>query len=308
MKPIRSDNPKAPKQQPCIWMQARVVRQKLCNAEFQCKPCRFDKTMQQVAWENKRQRARGRIPSGKKGQVIFWKDKLKELPVWKRPCLHHMKNRIDFRACTNDYQCGSCEFDQYFQDQFTVHAVVKPVAVLDVHGFRIPQGYYLHHGHTWVRIEENSEVRIGLDDFALRTFGPLDKIAAPLMGKELKQESRDIALKRGALEAKLLSPVSGVITATNIDLMEQGKKTDLDPYTNGWVARVHAPDLRRELKHLMIGAEAKKFLAVEVDDLYQVIEEEAGPLAADGGTLGNDIYGNLPETSWDRLTKRFLRT
>jgi hypothetical protein len=39
-----------------------------------------------------------------------------------------------------------------------------------------------------------------------------------------------------------------------------------------------------------------------------VIEEEAGPLAADGGYLGNDIFGNLPKTSWQKLTRLFLNT
>jgi hypothetical protein len=39
-----------------------------------------------------------------------------------------------------------------------------------------------------------------------------------------------------------------------------------------------------------------------------VIEETAGPLAADGGYLGEDIFGNLPQTSWQKLTQLFLRT
>jgi glycine cleavage system H lipoate-binding protein len=308
MKPSSLNKPETPEQPFCIWMQAGVVRHKWCNAGFQCESCRFDKKMQAVAWENKKLTASGRTPSGNKARIVFWKDKLKELPAWKRPCLHHMKNRIEFRACTNDYQCRSCEFDQYFQDQYTVHAVVQPVAVLDVHGFRIPQGYYLHPGHTWVKIEDNSEVRIGIDDFAMRVLGPLDNITAPLIGKELRQENRDISLKRGAREAKLLSPVSGVITAMNMDAVQQREGNNSDPYTDGWVARIHAPDLRRELRQLMIGAEAEHFLNREVDDLYQVIEEEAGPLAADGGLLGSNIYGNLPENSWNRLTKRFLHT
>ena len=44
----------------------------------------------------------------------------------------------------------------------------------------------------------------------------------------------------------------------------------------------------------------------EINSLYQVIEEEVGPLAADGGYLGDDIYGNLPQTSWQKLTRMFL--
>ncbi len=46
----------------------------------------------------------------------------------------------------------------------------------------------------------------------------------------------------------------------------------------------------------------------EVDRLFQMIEETAGPLAADGGTLGDDLFGNLPEVGWERLERVFFRT
>jgi hypothetical protein len=39
-----------------------------------------------------------------------------------------------------------------------------------------------------------------------------------------------------------------------------------------------------------------------------MIEEVAGPLAADGGHFAEDIYGRLPSLGWERLTKAFLRT
>jgi hypothetical protein len=39
-----------------------------------------------------------------------------------------------------------------------------------------------------------------------------------------------------------------------------------------------------------------------------VIEAETGALAADGGYLVNDIFGNLPGNSWRKLTRLFLRT
>ncbi|MFO7560163.1 MAG: glycine cleavage system protein H [Desulfobacterales bacterium] len=290
----------------CVWMQAGVVRKKLCSMDFDCAACHFDKVMMRVSEENRRLRKKGLAPEGKRGGILFWKEKMKEQPLGQRPCLHYMKRRIQYRMCTNDYKCGNCDFDQYFLDQHTVHTVVKPIDVLDVQGFKIPQGYYLHRGHAWVKIEENAEVRIGLDDFALRMLGPLDEISAPLIGKKISREQKSILLKRKGHSAMVLSPVSGVVTALNTRLMSEGKKANSDPYTEGWVIRVHADNLRDDLKKLMIGGEAKDYLAGQIDQLYKVIEEEAGPLAADGGQLGYDIFGSLPDTSWDRLAVEFL--
>ena len=293
---------------PCIWMQAGVVRRKLCEIDYHCEACRFDRAMRRTARENNQLRQKGEISKGKSGRIVYWKDRLRELPAWKQPCLHHMKGRIDFRACTHDYQCGNCEFDQYFSDQYTVHAVVRPVDVLDVKGFKLPHGYYLHRGHTWVKIEEGSTVRIGLDDFALRLLGPLDRVEAPLMGKQVEQDRDDILLSRSSNTARVQSPISGVVTDINPELRDKGNLANQDPYTRGWVMRLHSDNLRRDLKNLMIGEQAGEYLDDEINRLYRVIEEEAGPLAADGGYLGDDIFGNLPKTSWQKLTRLFLNT
>jgi glycine cleavage system H lipoate-binding protein len=308
METTRLKNKHSQASAPCIWMQAGVVRRKFCEIDFHCEACRFDRAMRRTARENSQLRQKGEIPKGKSGRIVYWKDRLRDLPAWKQPCLHHMKGRIDFRLCTHDYQCGNCEFDQYFSDQYTVHAVVRPVDVLDVKGFKLPHGYYLHRGHTWVKIEEDSTVRIGLDDFALRLLGPLDQVDAPLMGKEVKQDRDDILLSRSSNTARVQSPISGVVTDINPELREKGNLANQDPYTRGWVMRLHANSLRQDLKNLMIGEQASEFLDGEIDRLYEVIEEEAGPLAADGGYLGDDIFGNLPKTSWQKLTRLFLHT
>lgn len=293
---------------PCLWMQAGVVRHKYCKISYDCTSCNFDKAMVRAAEENMAMIRNGQTPAAGRRNIVFWIDKLKELPLYKRPCIHHMKGRIDFKNCGHEYRCSNCEFDQYFYDQYTVHALMKPVEVLNVHGFKIPQGYYLHKGHAWVKIEEGPAVRIGLDDFALKLLGPLEIIEAPLVGKRMERNISQIVLKRGEKSAGVLSPVSGVVTDVNPRLREDGSLASKNPYTDGWVVRVHSESLRNELKDLYIGAESKEFMEDEVGSLYDVIEESGGLLSTDGGYLGDDIYGKLPGLDWRNLVKIFLKT
>ena len=292
----------------CIWMQAGVVARKLCFKDYNCPDCRYDKVMKSTSDKNKRLLRAGRTPQGKRGRIISWKDKLKELPTWKRPCIHNMKGHIDFRACTNEYNCANCEFDPFFSDQYTVIATVKPVDYLEIKGFKVPQGYYLHRGHSWLKIEEGSEVLVGMDDFALRLLGPLDRIESPLIGKEMHQDQPDISLFRGQNKANVLSPVSGIVTSINSRLRETGRIANDDPYAEGWLAKVHTKNLRQDLKNLMINRETEHFMAREVENLYDLVEETSGPLAADGGYLGQDIYGSMPQIGWKNLTTLFLKT
>jgi glycine cleavage system H lipoate-binding protein len=233
---------------------------------------------------------------------------MKTLPPSQRPCLHHLDGRISFKLCTNDYVCSRCEFDQYFDDEYTVHAVVRPVSVLEVEGVTVPQGYYLHRGHAWVKIEQGSSVRVGIDDFALRLLGPLDRIEAPLIGKPVHQGEPHIVVDRGEHRANFLSPLSGVVTAVNPRVRDQGQLANQDPYAEGWVMTLHPQNLRKELKALMIAGETEGFIEHEVDHLHHLIEGVSAPLAADGGTLGKDIFGAMPQLGWQRLTRSFLRT
>ena len=304
---LKTEKPE--KRHPCIWMQAGVVQRKSCQSGYDCVECRFDRVLGHLAQENTRLKQAGEFPMGGRGKIVPWKEKLRGLPRSRRPCVHHMKRRISFRICTHEYRCGNCDFDQYFHDQYSVHALVRPVDVLQVKGFRIPQGYYFHRGHTWIKIEEGSSVRVGINEFALRLLGPFDRIEAPLIGKEIKQERADTVAYRGENKARFLSPVSGVVTSTNLKLREEGGLANKDPFSEGWVLRVHPSNLRQDLKNLMINEESGNFTGGEVQRLYQIIEDIAGPLAAaDGGHLRDNIYGNMPQLGWGRLTRIFLHT
>jgi len=288
-------------------MQGGVVSRKFCDNDYACASCKFDKALAKASEENRRRMWKGTAPKGKRGRIVSWKDVLRDRPASKRPCIHYMKGRIEFRSCHHDYRCGNCEFDQFFHDQFSVHAVVKPIDPIRIMGFRVPQGYYFHRGHTWIKVEEGNRVRVGIDEFALRLLGPFDRIEAPLMGREVCQERPDIVAFRGEKRADVLSPVNGIVTAINPRLRENATLAGEFPYSEGWVMNVHSTDLRRDLKRLMIHRETEAFMEAEVNDLYQLIEEVSGPLTADGGDLRRDIFGSMPALGWERLTRTFLR-
>jgi glycine cleavage system H lipoate-binding protein len=293
---------------PCIWAQAGVVKRKQCRINYECPACRFDRALRRTARENRMLKEQGKLPGGKRGGIVSWKEKLRELQTWKRPCLHSMKQRIAFRACIHDYLCGKCDFDQYFNDQFTVFAVVRQIDVQDIKGIKFPQGYYLHRGHCWVKLEEGSDVRIGLDDFALRVLGPMDHIRSPLMGKELHANQAAFDIGRGMHAAKVLAPLGGVVTDVNPRLAASGSHASADPYAEGWILRLHADNLRDDLRGLMFGEEASRFIDAEVERIHAMIEATAGPLAADGGNLASDVFGKLPELGWENLVRSFLHT
>lgn len=191
-------------------------------------------------------------------------------------------------------------------DQLSVHAVLKPIAIQEIQGIQFPQGYYLHQGHSWVRMESDGEVRIGLDAFACQLLGALDTVNLPLMGKMVARGEGALGVGRETWWTDLPVPVSGVVTAANARVMERPQLLQEDPYGAGWLLMAHVDDLRSDLRGLFMGAEAKQHLERDIDALYTTIEAQLGPLAADGGQLVNDILSHLPRECWDAVAGQFL--
>jgi len=284
---------KAKAANPCLWMQAGVVKFKNCDNYYDCTTCKYDHAMAMKA---------------ERGKQLTWQEAMRRMPDMDRVCRHSLTNRIERRSCAYDYQCASCDFDQFFEDVWTTKSKTKPGEVQQVKGFDVPMGFYFHDGHAWARIESGGYIRIGLDDFALKVLGKADALDLPLMGKELDQGKVGWGLKRKHNLADVLSPIDGVIVEVNNELREKPDVANREPYGDGWLFMVRTPDVKATMGKLMVDQSSLSWMNNEVTHLESMIEGVAGPLAADGGFLAEDIYGNLPDLGWNKLTKAFLRT
>ena len=290
----------------CLWKQAGVVKNKKCDKEFACRTCVFDRALTRVCRENKILKENGIARSGKRAAFTFWTDRLMNMPISGRPCVHHMKGHIGFKSCPKSYHCIDCEFEQYFYDQFKVHTVMKPVEYNDINGVSLPVGYYLHPGHTWIKIEDSNMVRIGIDDFASRLLGKFDTLSSSLIGKSFKQGEPAFTLSREDHKVSFVSPVNGVVAQVNDRTAENPGIINDAPYSDGWIMILHCPTLKKDLKKLMFMDSSKGFMGNEVHRLYEFLEEETGLKAADGGELVPDLFGNLPNVSWETLLEKFI--
>jgi len=277
----------------CIWMATGVIGHKLCNNFYDCTSCAFDSGMQKKVARNRQ---------------ITWQDAMRKRPALHRACRHALTQRVEKRACAYDYQCAACDFDQFFEDILTPRTSTVPAEVEQVKGFEVPMGYYFHVGHTWIVIEAGGSIRVGMDDFAHKLLGKADALDLPLTGKELYRDRPSWGLRREKYETDVLSPVDGVITAVNWEVREKPGLANERPYEEGWLFTVHTPRPKEALKKLMADADSLEWMHSEVGHLEKMIEEAAGPLAADGGCLASDIFGNIPQLGWENLTRTFLRT
>jgi glycine cleavage system H lipoate-binding protein len=278
---------------PCIWMQSGAVKSKSCNNFYNCTSCSYDLGM------------RKRVESGKQ---ISWQDFMRRKSGLERICRHSLTNRIVKRACAYDYNCSSCDFDQFFEDVWSSKTGSNFSEIRTVKGFEVPTGHYFHNGHTWARIESGGHIRIGMDDFTMKLLGKADAFDLPLKGKELYQNKAGWGIKRDGKSADVLSPVDGVIVDVNYKTHENPELANLEPYGSGWLFIVHAPDIKEAFNSLMDEDISLSWMNNEIEKLEAMIADVSVSKIGDGGYEGPDIYGSLPELGWDNLVRNFLRS
>ena len=65
-------------------------------------------------------------------------------------------------------------------------------------------------------------------------------------------------------------------------------------------------EMKKDLKNLLFGQESSEWIQAEHQKLVEMVSS-VGMTYADGGPI-DDVVGNVPDLSWEKLTEEFLRT
>jgi len=175
-----------------------------------------------------------------------------------------------------------------------------------VAGFKVPDNVRYHPGHTWALSESPEMVRVGIDDFASKLVGKIERITLPQRGRWLRQGQKIWTIFRDGKSVDMISPIEGTVTAINEAVLNDPDLARRDPYGEGWLLAVQAPDLKTNFRNLLGGALARLWTENSAMRLQQRVPVLAGALAQDGGVAVDDLTAHMPDQDWDVLTKEFF--
>ncbi len=175
-----------------------------------------------------------------------------------------------------------------------------------VGGFKLPAHLSYHPGHAWATKESHHLVRIGLDDFAARLIGQLDQVDLPTRGRWLRQGERAWTVSRGDHQFEMISPIEGEVVDVNPEIMRDPSLAHSDPYGSGWMLAVHAPAADGNLKNLLRGRLAQRWMEESVSSLQTQISPGSELRLQDGGHAIPDVLSNIPEDRWEEVVRDLL--
>ena len=129
-----------------------------------------------------------------------------------------------------------------------------------VAGFGLPDHLKYHPGHTWALEESPNKVRVGLDDFAARLLGQVQTILLPQRGRWVRQGQPLATIFRDGVQTKLVSPMEGVVTDVNEAGLKDPSLSLKDPYGDGWLIAIDAPDAVTNFRNLLSGGVARNWM------------------------------------------------
>lgn len=183
---------------------------------------------------------------------------------------------------------------------------IAPPLILKQAGFEIPQDYAFHPGHTWVVDEGRQNARVGIDAFASNLFGKIDSIDLADLNRWVRQGQPLCKVTHDGRSIDLLSPVEGVVTSVNHEVVKNPNLVVDDPYRNGWLCEIKAPELAINVKNLLQGPIVLPWMQNSIARLGSMVQQLTPALAQDGGLPVKGLLFQVDAKTQEQLAKEFF--
>ncbi len=217
---------------------------------------------------------------------IKWYIDFNDLPERGKTCRHVFTGELDRRTCRNGFDCRTCKLHA----ELTAAGTASKAGAADgsLFGLDMPADRLYHRGHTWVHVEPDGTLMVGLDEFGKHIIGRSTQAELPGPGTKLTVNGTGWFLRSGDFRARVLSPVNGeVVSVGGMDA--------------GYYLRVK-PEGSSDLRHLLRGAEIRPWMTRELERLQAALSaDRTGVSLADGGELVDDMPANYPDADWENV-------
>jgi len=184
----------------------------------------------------------------------------------------------------------------------------------DLSPLKTKEPLFYHPGHTWIKVEETDEVRVGLDYLLGSIIGEVDAVVLPPSGRSgLRGENLcSIIHEEGILQIEF--PVSGFIRSINPKLKDHPELITRDPLGDGFLLTLKPSNFQGDQKCLFCGEAAfswyrkewERFKTFFISELLQR-QERVGMTMQDGGIDLRDIRKLVGPKQYIQLVSTFLR-
>ena len=135
---------------------------------------------------------------------------------------------------------------------------------MEIEGYEMPDELYYTKEHTWAKVEDDGNVRVGMDAYGATAAGAIEFIDMPMEDDEFEAGEAFGSLESAKWVGGLIMPVSGTIVEINEDIEDDLELLAEDPYDESWLILVEPSNPDDDLAKLIHGDDVKPWLEEEL--------------------------------------------
>jgi glycine cleavage system H lipoate-binding protein len=147
-----------------------------------------------------------------------------------------------------------------------------------------------------------------MDDFATKLTGTVERFTLPQRGQWIRQGQKMCTIHRDGCAVDMVSPIEGSVSDINEAITKDPTLALRDPYGDGWLVTVQAPDAKTSFRNLLGGALARWWTEESASRLQRrmPMTMALGAMAQDGGVAVDNVSAQIPDQEWLPLAKEFF--
>jgi glycine cleavage system H protein len=137
----------------------------------------------------------------------------------------------------------------------------------EVRGCVLPLSLHYSVGdHTWLSLNDDGTVTVGMTDVAQNLAGPLLHAKPKKVGNVRKKGKPVATVESSKWVGPVKSPITGEIVAVNETLASDAQVINRSPYGDGWIVKLKPTQLDDEMAGLLTGEPAIDAYRKRIED------------------------------------------
>ena len=193
---------------------------------------------------------------------------------------------------------------------------VSRSSVFGENSVKFPGGLFFDKSHTWIFMEKDGQVRIGIDDFLQHVTGPITRVKLKKPGDRIVKGETFLSLIQHGKQLEIQSPVSGIIREHNSGLVAGSEIINDAPFSDGWVYVVEPLNWMKEIQAYVMGDLYREWIKSEFSRLKNFFTsglksmESNNPelVLQDGGEITDGVLERYGPEAWEEFQSGFLHS
>lgn len=179
---------------------------------------------------------------------------------------------------------------------------------------QVPKGLYYDNTHTWLFMEKDGFVKLGLDDFLQHITGSITRIEMKNVGDRIRKGEVMLTLIQNGKKLHIHAPVTGLIHGKNEKLVRHSEFLSNAPFDEGWVYQIEPSNWLKDVQLLFVADRYSRWLKDEFIRLKDFLAhlnpsndlQMAGVVLQDGGNVKEHVLDEFGPEVWEEFQVRFL--